>query len=255
VQWSPRVWLDLFASYGEGYRSPQARQLEEGENAPFAKVRSLEAGLQIAPVTGKFELTAAAYRTDLSVDLAFDPGEGRLERIGPTTRQGSVVHLIARPLDGAVASLSLTYVHATLDAPPPATAENPTPPFEAGELLPYVPPLLARGDATIVRKIATLAGKDVRARIGADATYLSPRPLPFGRFGDPVFLLDAAATIEWRELALSLEIGNVLDAQYAASEYSFVSDWGTREIPSLLPARHFAAGPPRTMALSLEVRL
>ena len=40
----PTSWLRLTASYGEGYRSPQALQLEEGEQAPFAKVRSYEAG-------------------------------------------------------------------------------------------------------------------------------------------------------------------------------------------------------------------
>ncbi len=36
--------LEVFLSYGQGYRSPQARQLDEGENAPFATVHSLETG-------------------------------------------------------------------------------------------------------------------------------------------------------------------------------------------------------------------
>lgn len=253
VEVEPLSWLLLLASYGEGYRSPQALQLEEGENAPFTKVRSMEAGFRLKPFGGEaLSLSGAAYRTHLSNDLAFDPGEGRLERIGPTLRQGIAVHLLAKPWPWALASLSATYVHATLTAPPTATPENPTPAFERGQLLPYVPPWVLRGDVGVTREL-TVGEHHVDLKAGAGATYLSPRPLPYGRFAEPVFLLDFSASARWRALELGLEIFNVLDSRYAASEYSFVSDWGTREAPTLIPARHFSAGPPRSVLASLSL--
>src|SRR4029079_18062389 len=59
----PTKWLRLSASYGEGYRSPQARQLEEGEQAPFAKVRSYEAGATVRE-GDQISLSAIAYQTN-----------------------------------------------------------------------------------------------------------------------------------------------------------------------------------------------
>jgi hypothetical protein len=68
-------------------------------------------------------------------------------------------------------------------------------------------------------------------------------------------LLDASASLRWRFLELGVEGWNLLDRRYAASEFSFVSNWGRPEIPSLLPARHIAAGPPRTFLATLTVSL
>lgn len=250
---SPVSWAQLLASYGEGYRSPQALQLEEGENAPFTKVRALEAGFRLKPEGGEqYSLTGAAYQTHLSNDLAFDPGEGRLERIGPTRRQGVALHLLAKPFRWALASISATYVQATLTAPPTATAENPTPPFQPGQLLPYVPPLVVRVDTAVTREL-TAGGEHFDGRLGMGSTYLSARPLPFSRFADPVFLLDASVSVRWRALELGVDVFNLLGAAYAATEYSFVSDWANRSAPSLLPARHFSAGPPRTVVGSVAL--
>lgn len=247
-----RPWLGLLASYGEGYRSPQARQLEEGENAPYAKVRSLEMGARLRPGEGRrLTLTLAGYATFLSYDLAFDPTEGALTKIGPTSREGAVVQLVARPWtsarSSALASLSVTYVRATLDQPPPATADNPSPPFRAGELLPNVPPVVARADVALSRRLAIVGAGALEARLGGGYTFLSARPLPYGQFGDRVNLVDLSLGARWRWVDLGIEVWNVADARYAGSEYSFVSDWGTRAVPSLLPARHLSAGAPRTV--------
>jgi iron complex outermembrane receptor protein len=252
----PLGWLDAFASYGEGYRSPQARQLDEGENAPYAKLYSYEVGVKLRPERGqRLELTTAAYRTDLSTDLAFDPSQGRLERIGPTTRQGGVVNALVRPVKGVLASLSVTYVHATLDSPPPATAENPAPAYEPGQALPYVPPVVVRADVGWSGRLASLADHTLEGKLGLGYSYLSARPLPYSQVADPVSLLDGQASLRWRALELGVEAFNLLDSRYATSEYSFVSDWQTTAIPSLLPARHFSAGAPLTVMFTLGVDL
>jgi hypothetical protein len=247
VEVEPRPWMTLSIAYGEGYRSPQPRLLGEGENAPFAKVRSVEGGVRLRLLGERLNASAAGYATFLSSDLAFDPGEGRLEKIGPTTRAGIAAHLLMRPWPWALASISVTWVHATLDAPPPATAENPAPPFVAGQLLPYVPPVVVRADLGIERDFATLRGRALGGRAGLGLTFLSPRPLPYGERADPVVLLDLSTSLRWWFLELGVQLFNVVGRQYAAVEYSFVSDWGTTSVPSRVPARHISAGPPLTV--------
>jgi len=167
VEGRPLRWLDLVASYGEGYRSPQALQLAEGENAPLTKVRGLEGGVKLHTCDGVLSATAAGYATFLSSDLAFDPEEGALERVGPTTRRGFVVHVVAKPVPWLLGSASLTYVHATLDEPPPATAENSSPPFEPGQLLPYVPPVVVRADLGARHALGELGGAKLEGRLDA----------------------------------------------------------------------------------------
>jgi outer membrane receptor protein involved in Fe transport len=262
IAWGPRLtaesrpfdFLQLSASYGEGYRSPQARQLEEGEKAPFAKVRSYELGARLFDQR-RLSFTLAGYETRLSYDLAFDASEGRLERIGPTTRRGAVAYLQATPTRSFTAAVSATFVSATLDSPPPATADNPTPPFVEGQRLPFVPPFVVRSDLGWQQILGTLAGSPVELRLGCGTTFLSPRPLPFNQEAAPVFLVDASAAVRRTFVEVGVEALNLFDRQYADTEYSFVSNWRTSETPSHLPARHFSAGPPLTVLGSVTLFL
>ncbi|MGK4002151.1 TonB family protein [Sorangium sp. So ce1036] len=254
----PLPALRLSASYGHGYRSPQARQLEEGENAPFATVRSYEVGATLRP-GGGLRATAAAYETRLSYDLAFDATEGGLARIGPTTRRGLVVYLQAAPTPALTAAVSATLAHATLDAPPPPTPESPTPPYVEGQQLPFVPPVVVRADLAVKRPLVTIGGRPIEGRLGYGATFLSPRPLPYAQSAAPLLVIDASLSLRrslrpgdgpaeggpWIEVGV--EAHNLLDAEHAEAEYSFVSSWQTTEIPSALPARHISAGPPRSI--------
>lgn len=256
VELTPFTWLSVQASYGEGYRSPQARLLEEGENAPFTKVRAGEVGFRLTPGgSDPFSLSAAAFMTLLSQDLAFDPAEGRLQPVGPTSRKGLASQLFVHPWNWLLVSLNATWVNATLDAPPPATADNPNPPYKRGQLLPYVPPLVVRGDLALQKDFSVTKNAPLVGRIGSGFSFLSPRPLPYGRFAEPVFLVDCSASLRTRHLELGMEIYNLLNHRYAAQEYSFVSNWATQEVPSLLPARHYSAGAPRTVMLVLGVHI
>jgi iron complex outermembrane receptor protein len=254
IEGSPLSWLKLSASYGEGYRSPQARQLEEGEQAPFAKVKSYEAGATVRDGDA-VSFTAVAYETNLSYDLAFDPSQGRLERIGPTTRRGLVGYLLANPVDWMNVSVSATYVHATLDSPPIPTPENPSPPYVSGQSLPYVPPVLLRSDVALTRAMGTAFGKPLTWKAGYGTTFLSSRPLPYGQSSPPVFLLDATIGVRRDWLELSLDGFNLLDARYADTEFAFVSNWQTSTIPSRIPARHVTAGAPRAFLANLTLYL
>ena len=249
-------WMSVMAAYGEGYRSPQARQLEDSERAPFTKVRSADGGLRF-DLGRRLQAAASAYYTRLSDDVAFDAGEGRLERIGATRRVGATAHAVTRPLPWLVASASMTYVKATLLEPPPATADEPFPPFQRGQDLPFVPPLVVRADlgarGTLVRNVG---GEPLGGRLGVGYSLLSARPLPYGDRSPPVSLLDASAGLSWGPLELGIEVFNVLNSTYAAIEYSFPSDWNPDDpVRPRTPARHTSAGTPLSWMLSLEVKL
>ncbi len=256
LEYAPVPTFSAFASYGEGFRSPQARTLDEGETTPFARVRSGDVGVRWRLDTrGRLDVTAAGYLTALSTDVVFEPESARLEPVGPTSRLGAVLYVTARPWTWLTASGSATFVRATLDAPPVPTNANPNPPYEPGQLLPYVPPVVLRVDVGAKHTLARVGGGDLAGRVGVGFSYLSSRPLPFGAFADPVALLDASASLRWRWFELGVEAFNLADTRYAATEYSFASTWSTTETPSRLPARHLAAGAPLTVLGTLGVTL
>lgn len=253
---TPLPWLEIMAAYGEGYRSPQARLLEDGEPAPFSKVRSADLGVRITH-DDVLELTLGGYYTRLSDDVAFAASEGRLERIGATQRVGAVLNAVARPLEWLVASLSVTVVGATLRSPPPASAEEPLPPYVRGQRLPFVPPVVIRGElgATHVL-VPSLGGHALSGRAGVGLSYLSARPLPFDEAAAPVTLLDVSAGLQWRVLDLGIQLHNAINARYAAVEYNFASDWDPDDgLRTRTPARHIAAGAPLSLMVTLGVTL
>jgi iron complex outermembrane receptor protein len=248
--------LSVLAAYGDGFRSPMALLLDDGEPAPFVKVRSADLGFHFrAGASDQLDVRASAYFTRLANDVAFDPKEGRVESVGPTDRIGATLYARARPWPFLLAALSLTYVHASLLEPNAAGADDPSPPFEKGQLLPYVPPVVLRADVSAEHALSTLATHPLVGRLGAGYSYWSPRPLPFSQQAAPVSILDAEVGLRYRMLALSLSCLNLLGAEYSAMELSYASNFDPNAPPSRLPARHVMAGAPRTLLLTLEVLL
>jgi len=159
--------------------------------------------------------------------------------------------VLAEPWPFLVASASLTYVNATLDSPPLASPENPTPPYQSGQFLPYVPPLVARADVAI----KGVLGAGVSGKIGLGFSALSARPLPYGQWTPAFATLDAQASLSWRWFEVGVEGYNVTNTRYAANEFVFTSSWPTRSTPSLVPARHVVAAAPISISGVLTVRL
>lgn len=263
LEWTPIRELTLSVAYGEGYRSPQARQLQDGESAPYAKVWSGDVGARLRVGDhDELEASVSGFVTALSRDIAFDPAEGRLEPIGPSTRLGVAALVRARPFPFLTGQLSVTYVRATLDAPPIPTLDQPNPPYVPGQLLPYVAPLVVRADIGLRERLFDLDGTPFRGRVGAGVSVLSSRPLPYGEFAEPIGLLDASAGVEWHGIELGVDVLNATDSRYAAVEYVFASDWQdpsftTRPdgLASRLPARHQAAGQPLTVMVQLGAQI
>ncbi len=252
----PTDWIDIIGSYGEGFRSPQARTLVDGEIAPFSKVRSLDFGVRfrVGPEE-ELKLTLTGYRTWLNNDVFFEAAEGRLENIGPTSRTGFVFYAVTNPLPWLVGSLSVTYVHAVLEGPPPPTVENPTPPFDRGDLLPFIPPWVVRLDVGASDDLVDLWKYPLRGHLGLGYTFIGARPLPFSQNADPFSLLDLSGRLSWWFLELGFQVFNLLDKRYAGNEFVFVSDWDPESVGSRIPARHISAGRPRTFFFTVGIQL
>lgn len=248
-------WLRVLGSYGEGYRSPAARMLQDGERAPFAKVRSLDAGLRFR-FGEPLDVFVTGYTTHLSDDVVFDASEGQLERVGATRRTGAATYALVRPTEWLLSSLSLTYVNTALLEPPPATAEEPDPPFTRGSPIPFVSPFIVRLDSSVKHVLFQGSTRHpVFGRAGLGLSYLAAPALPYNQVADPIPLLDASLGLLWSHFEFDVSAFNLLDLDYAARQYFFVSNWDVDVAPSRIPTRHISAGSPLSVMATLGVKL
>ena len=253
---SPNELLTLSLAYGEGFRSPQARTLGEGEPAPFTKVRSFDLGARLRLGPGDaWTLRGTTFLTDVEQDIAFDAREGRAEPLGPSRRLGAVLVADLRPWSWLRVMGSATYVQATLTEPPAPTREEPNPPFSKGQRLPYVPPWVVRLDAQAEHALWSIGEHAMVGNASGGFTFWSARPLPYGEHTPSVSLLDLALGVAYRAVRLDASVLNALDLRYAAMELVAPSSFAPDEVPSRVPARHVMAGAPRTWLLSLGVSL
>ena len=236
--------LSLTASAGIGAASLDARELSQDQNAPFAKIRAAEGGIIAREQLAGFDLSAraVAYLTHVDRELIFDPNLGRLSASTGTTRRGIVaaVRGTSRWLDEAA---SITTVDATFD--------------EDRKLVPYTPLVIARSDTAVFGPLAglTILGRPVSGSLGLGIGYIGKRALPFSQFASPTFQVDGSALLRVGAVRVGLRGTNLTDRQFPLSQFFYASDFRSRSYPTLAPAQHFTAAPPRTRLFTIELDL
>lgn len=250
AEWLLTDHWSLLAAGGLGARSSDAAALSDAEFAPFARVTAAELGTRYARTFERVGLEArtGVFGTHVSNDLVFDELAGRNVPVGASNRLG--VFASGRfSLDNRLdlqASTALT--QATLPGPNGGLDG-----WLNGESLPYVPRLIARGDGSWRGDFQAFS-EDFGWALSMGASFIGPRPLPLGRFSEPIFLLDAGARLTWKALELGLDAQNLLDARWREAEYHYVSNFrGAEAAPSLLASRHFSAGAPFHLRATLSV--
>ncbi|MFO0678294.1 MAG: TonB-dependent receptor [Polyangiaceae bacterium] len=238
--------VHALASYGEGFRSPQARSLVEGQTTPFATVQSWEGGLRYAE-GGLLDGSVAVFHTNVSDDLAFDPSTTRNEPVPGTERNGVTAELTARPKPWFVVSSNLTYTRASFTE---SGGE-----YAAGDLLPYVPQIVARTDAAVERRVAHVLRRDLVLRAGAGTEAIVRRPLPYAEFGRNVFLVDATVGARLKEVELTIDAFNLLDTRWYDGQFVYASNFEKSTRPSLVAQRMVTVGPPRTLMFTLALHI
>jgi len=239
---TPLPRLTLSASYGEGVRAIDPQYVTQDVATPFASARAAELGasyaLDVAGAT--LALRTAVFGTRVDQDLVFSESAGRNTLGGPSTRLGWLAALRATGawIDEA---LNATVVRATFD--------------DTKTLIPYVPDLVIRSDTSLWHALPLPGAVPVLGSAGVGITYVGPRPLPYGERSDRIFTIDASASLERRPLKLTVSASNLLDTLYRLGEYNYTSDFHSQPAPTLVPERHFTAGAPRLVMVTLEVLL
>ncbi len=237
--------LHALASYGDGFRSPQARSLQAGETAPFTTVQSYELGLRYqAP---RLRATTSVFRTALSDDLAFNQVTARNERTPPTRRTGVSAEMSAQPNSWFSAAASVTYTRSQFT--------NTDGGFNAGDLLPYAPEVVIRSDIAFTPVLGRVLNRPLTGHLGFGQTGIARRPLPYGQMGHDYSVIDAVARVRLREAELGVSAFNLLNVNWYDGEYTFASNFNRSGAPSLVPARHVTVGAPRTVFATLTLYL
>jgi len=242
IDWAAFSGFHALASYGQGFRSPQARSLGNGETTPFTRVVSTEAGVRYAE-RQRFVASAAFFYTRLSDDLVFDQSTARNELVPSTSRTGVAAALTARPLPWLLSSTSFTATRAAFTASGGA--------YEQGELLPYVPQIVARSELAFTPELGRWGGRPLDSHFGGGLTYLGRRPLPYAEMGHDICLVDATASLRWGPVAAELDVFNLLNANYYDGEFVYASSWQGES--SLVPSRHVTVGAPRSWLFTLSL--
>ncbi len=240
IEWEPARGLSLIASYGKGFRSPQALSLGEGESAPFATVHSGEVGARYR--AARVTATLTGFGTHVDRDLVFEPTQGQNlvnESSAATTRVGVAASVRVTPVRGFEVVASGTWARATYDA--------------TGNLVPYVPPLVARLDATFQRVVGRVWSQEVALSSGLGVTALGPRALPFSEFSNPVLLIDLGLSARVGPVELGVSARNLTNAQWEDGVFNYPSNFDPATTGSRVPARHFSAGRPLTVLGSLAL--
>jgi iron complex outermembrane receptor protein len=227
-------------NYGEGVRSIDPTYISQDLDTPFASVRAYEGGATYARDLGFASVSARSifFKTQVDRDLVFSQTAGRNVLANGTTRMGwaGALRLTGSFFDE---SANLTFVRATFD--------------DTHLEIPYIPSLVLRDDLAIFHELPwKFEGKPVRGSLAAGWTYVGSRSLPYSQASDVISVMDASANLAWHAWELSLSVTNLFDRRYRLGEYNYASDFHGAPEATLIPARHFAAGAPRSVFLSLS---
>lgn len=238
--------LHALASFGQGFRSPQARSLGDGERAPFTRVTSFEGGVRYGSGEA-IKSSLSAFHTRLTDDLVFDQASARNERVPSTERTGVALDLSMRPRSWIAAGASFTYTRASF------TGSDET--YREGELVPYVPQVVARSDIAFTPVIARFLDRDLHLHVGTGLTLLVERPLPYGEVGHDVFVADASVALRLKEVQVRADMCNILGAPWFDGEFVYPSNFSRGAAAELVPLRHVTVGAPRSFFITASIYL
>jgi hypothetical protein len=225
----PWFKTELFANYGEGFHSNDARVAVVGAASPLARARTCEVGARSKPWgPDGMELLATLWAIDIDSELVFVGDEGTTEARGPTRRRG--MEVAARgPIWGPLSfNGSVTWTSAE---------------FDTGDAIPLAPEVTAYGAAILMWP------KGLTTQL--QATYLGVRPLTEDRSIKAPSWLDFDLTMRYK-LPVKLDRGrleafffvqNLFDTQWEQATFAFES-----RLPSEAAGVtdiHFVPGNPR----------
>lgn len=227
----PWASTELFANYGEGYHSNDARSAVALGSSPLARAKSYEVGVRSKPWgAGGVELTATIWRLDLKSELVFVGDEGTTEIRGASRREGVEFAARGQVWGPLYFNGSVTYTKAE---------------FRTGDAIPLAPEVTAYG-ALLLRWPEGLTSQ-------LQATYLGLRPLTEDRSIKAPSWIDFDLSERYQlpikmshgRMEAFLFIQNLFNTQWEQATFVFASQ--LRNEPAPVNGIHFVPGNPRTV--------
>ncbi|NOZ01953.1 MAG: TonB-dependent receptor [Deltaproteobacteria bacterium] len=224
----------LFASYGQGWRPPEAAAFAApppagDEDTTTRPVRGTSSHVAEIGVHWDWRrllhIGVTGFGVFITNEQLFNHAAGTSDDIGGTRRLGIEAVVSSSPLSWLDIEADLTWVRARITS--------------TGEPIPGVPPLAGSIRVSLVHPLGF--------RFGTQFTALASRPLAFGAKGATMYRLDLTAGFRWQWLDVGFEIDNVLGQEIREGEYNFASRWDTSGPFSRIPTIHLAPGPPFTL--------
>lgn len=230
----PHEGVEVVLGYGRGYRSPEARGIEDGQRAPVSLADAVEGGVRVA--AGPVSVRTAGFFTAVDNELVFDHlaarflASGATRRVGVEAGMAVAVHPAVR-LEAAVTWADGRYVASRAPVPfaPRWTGQ-------AG----------VRVDGAEIGPV-TLSG-------GLSARWLGPRPLPQGFVSRHAVAGALTATLSWRSWCFDLMLDNAFFNRWRDGEYVYPSRFDLSRPRSELPVHHLSAGDPTALRLMVGWR-
>ncbi len=252
VQVSPRFaaratirerW-QLFAAYGRGLRSPEARAFtlpsKPPENAevdeyaggkPFmTSTDNAEVGARVQP-SELFDVGMSAFGIWIGRESVFDHVSGFNVELGATRRLGVEADVQVHPTRWLDLGVDVTAVHGRFVA--------------SGGKIAGAPPVFVQLQGALVHPLGF--------RAGLRWFVLGPRPLAYGAKAGAATVVDASIGYRMRWAQIDLSVDNVIGTKWREGEYNFASWWDQRRRASKVPSIQYVAGPPRMFRVAATV--
>ena len=236
VALSPTRWLDLFADYGRGFHSNDARGVVAQGATLLVPATGYEVGARLEPIR-HLSFSAALFRLDLDSELVFDPDTATTAASGATRRDG--LELLARyHLDAVVfADAALTFTKARF------RVDDGT-----GTLVPLAPPRTFAAGIGVRKAVGTFTPfGSLRVKSIADRPATQDGSLVAQGFT----LVDAEAGVRWRWVEGAVDILNALDQEWRDGQYAAETRLASESKP--VTGMTFVPGSPREVAARATV--
>lgn len=240
--------VTLFADYGRGYRSPEARSVTaeasssvedenlsqyEGGASEIVIADSVELGAELDELLGVLRISLFGFAVFLEKEMVFDHVSNLNVAKDGTRRFGVTADVAFTPFSWMMLTADVTWTRATFN--------------RSGNYVPGVPLWMGSADMSM--------GKQRGPRGRAALRWCGKRPLAHGATASGYAVLDIGIAWRFDRFEVSAQVDNVLNQQIMEGVYHFASRFNEEESRSLIPSIHYAAGEPVTGRFFLTVYL
>jgi TonB family protein len=205
---SPHRTTDLFASFGYGFHSNDARGVVRNQDpvTPLTRTMGYEVGARSRLLAGRLELALSLWGLDIDSETVWVGDEGTTEAAGATRRLGA-------ELEGRMEILPWLFADADVTLSDAKFREN----AGNGRAVALAPRL------TVSAGLSALHPSGLRG--GLRGLHIARRPATEDEFlkAQATTLIDLFAAYRWRSLELSVTIENLIGRRYKSAQFATVT--------------------------------